>query len=274
MTKILEKPGIVICGASGAEFKHNGTAAGRDAAAVKAAEHQRRYLADHGVTDIRRLPKVEHVEDRSPEDIRRQRIRDNYRPQPTGRGEPVDKFQETIAAEKARHGAFWDTTDYGKRVIAELERKSIEWQAEQQAAKDKAAFQSSIVDLIGHAERSLQAVSADKDATVADCEAAEQRLQLAKQGERDQYAALDKQYRDKVTQRIAERAAGVESQRQTLAAERDAILAEALDKPEPVPEVKRPEPTNIPIDKSRRAVVRKIPTEHGVREEMEIVDAE
>lgn len=271
MTKILERPGVVICGASGAEFRHDGTAEGRNAAAKKASEHQRQYLAQYGVTDIRRLPKVEHVEDRSPDEIRRQRFHDGYQGQPPRSTEPVNPFEDAFARKVERLGHGWEQSPAGREEHAKLKKRSKEWEAEQQAKADAAAFQSSIVDLVGHAERSLQAVRADASATVADVEAAEKRLQIAKQGNRDEYAVLDRQYRDKVTTRIAERAAAVESQRQSLASERDRILAEALDQPEPVPVPQVATGADIPIDRSMGAVTRRIKTDNGYREVVEFV---
>src|SRR3954468_5943755 len=106
--KIIERPGIVICSASGAEFKHNGTAAGRDAAANKATEHQRKYLTSLGVTDVRRVPKVEHREDRSAAEVRRQRLRENYRAQPSGiPAEPIDPHLRVLEEHAKLKGPYW-----------------------------------------------------------------------------------------------------------------------------------------------------------------------
>jgi hypothetical protein len=216
---------------------------------------------------------VEHPETRSKEEIRQARQANQPR-QPSGRpAEPVNQFERTIEVELARHSHVWATGDEGKRVIGDLRRASKQWQAEQDAKKKHAAFQASIADLVSFAERDYQSVLGNSENTVEECEQAGARLAAAKSGDRETYKHMHAEWRNKVLQRVAERAASVESERQTLATTRDAILAEQLDAPPAdVPPVATAS-SGVPIDRSKRAITKKVQTEHGVREITEIVDA-
>jgi hypothetical protein len=197
------------------------------------------------VTRQRVLYPVSHVEDRSPEEIRAKRIAEQSRPQPSGVPEPGTPFAEQrIAALIDRHGRYWvEKTDEGKRAVHQILTQDAERKAKADADKAQADFQASIKELTDFAQRDYESVMNDETATVADTEDAAARLAVAKQGDREHYKQLHAQYRDRVLQRVAERAAAVEGERATLAQKRDSILAEQLDAPPAnVPEVKIPEP--------------------------------
>jgi hypothetical protein len=191
------------------------------------------------VTKQRVTYPVPHTEDRQPEEIRRKRIAEQSPAPPAGIPTPGAPFAEQrIQALINRHGRYWvEKTDEGKRAVHEILAQDAERKAKADADKSAADFQTSIKDLTDFAQRDYESVMNDPHATVADTEAAAERLTIAQQGDRETYKQLHGQYRDKVLQRVAERAAAVESERTTLAQKRDAILAEQLD-PVDVPEVK------------------------------------
>ena len=91
-----------------------------------------------------------------------------------------------------------------------------------------------------------------------------------RRGDRESFKTLHAAWRERVLQRVAERAAVVESERQTLAQTRDAILAEQFDAPPiEVPEIRTPEPAPI-LDTTKVAVRRTVATAHGSRTEYTI----
>jgi hypothetical protein len=222
-------------------------------------------------TKQRVLTPVQHVEDRTPEEIRAKRIAEESPPAPFGIPEPGAPFAEQrIAALIKRHGRYWvEKTDEGKRSVHEILAQDAERKAKADAEKAQVDFAASIKELTDFAQHDYESVLNDPHATVADTEAVAERLAIARQGDRETYKQLHAEYREKVLQRVAERAAAVEAERQTLAQKRDAILAEQLD-PVEVPEVKKPEPTN-PVSTTHVAITRQIRKGNSVREVTEIV---
>jgi hypothetical protein len=90
--------------------------------------------------------------------------------------------------------------------------------------------------------------------SVEDCEKAAEALEAAKRGDRDGYIAWERSHHERLTQALAEKLADKEIDIQKLRADRDAIMQSALNyQPEPVPEIRQPEPT-IPIDRSQVAI--------------------
>jgi hypothetical protein len=222
----------------------------------------------------KRVDTVAHPETRSRSEIMKARAA-TMPTQPSGEftGNPFDK---TIELELKRHHHLWAQSDEGKRVLGNLRRSSKEWEADRKAKADAAEFAASIADLVGHATAQYELVIADETATVEECELAATALEAAKRGERDTYIAWERERHAQVTAKLAETAADFDSQARAAVEKRNAVLASALEPP-PVPEVKKPEPEpmNIPIDRSRVSITRKIPVAGGgVRQVTEIVDRE
>jgi len=228
-------------------------------------------------TKQRVLTPVAHTEDRSPEEIRQSQMKRFHRDPPAAPDPTINPIRRTIQEHVRHKGAVWAKSVAGREWLTEMESRADEWDQQLAAKQSAAEFQSSIRDLTDFAQRDYEAVMNDPLATVADTENAAARLEIAKQGDRETYKQLHGEYRDKVLQRIAERAATVESERQTLAHQRDAILAEHLDAPsEDVPEVlevKKPEPSPT-IDRSVVALTRQVRDGNSVKEVTQYVPAD
>lgn len=223
-------------------------------------------------TKQRVLTPVAHTEDRSREEIRRAEMKRYHRDPPAAPDPTINPIRRTIQEHAKLKGAVWAKSQTGREWLTEMEARADEWDqqlAEKQAASD---FRDSIRDLTEFAQRDYESVLNDPHATVADTEDAAARLEIAKQGDRDTYKQLHGQYRDKVLQRIAERAATVENERSRLADTRDAILAESLEAPSmEVPQISEPQPA---IDRSHVALTRQVRVGNSVRDEIEIVRAD
>jgi hypothetical protein len=223
---------------------------------------------------VRLTQVVNHEENRTRDQVIAARAANQPR-QPTGIPvSPVNPFEGAFARKVARLGHNWEQSPAGREARAKLKKSSKDWEQQQQDAKDRAAYQDSIADLTEFAERDYQAVLADPSTTVLDTENAAARLAAAKRGDREEYKSMHSAWRDIVLQRVAERAAVVENDRQTLAQTRDAILAEQLDAPAAeVPKIRTPDPSPI-IDRSRVALTRRVQVGNSVREVVEYVAAD
>jgi len=187
---------------------------------------------------------VQHVEDRTPDEVRKAQMNRYHREQPSGKVDPDFNPIRAQIAEHVKHkGPVWADDQDGRDWIVKQTALADEWDAKRAAQREREQFQASIKDLTEFAQRDYESVMNDPHATVADTEAAAERLAIAQQGNRETYKQLHAVYRDRVLQRVAERAAAVESERTALAQKRDAILAEQLDAPPvEVPQVRKAEP--------------------------------
>jgi hypothetical protein len=217
---------------------------------------------------------VPHEETRSRDQLIAARAA-NQPKQPTGIPDsPVNPHEGAFARKVERLGHGWEQSPAGREARTKLKKLSKEWEQQQQAKKDRVAFANSIQDLTAFAERDYQSVMASEEATVLDTENAAARLAAAKRGDRETYKAMHAEWRDIILQRVAERAATVENDRQTLAETRDAILRAQLDAPAAeVPQIRTADPGPI-VDRSRVAVRRTVQTDHGTREVVEYVSAD
>jgi hypothetical protein len=227
--------------------------------------------------DGKRVDTVHHEETRTKEEIRLARAANQPHQSSGIPDSPVNPFAGAFARKVARLGHNWEQSPAGREERAKLKKLSKEWEANQQAVKDRADFNASIADLVSFGERDYQSVLADPQNTVEDTEDAAARLAAAKRGDRETFKTMHAEWREKVLQRVAERAAAVESDRQTLAQTRDAILAEQLDAPPAeVPQVAQVatplDPAPI-IDRSRVAIRRNVVTSNGSTREVTSIES-
>jgi len=220
----------------------------------------------------KRVETVEHPEMRTPEQLRAARAAAQPKQPPRFAGNP---FEQTIEMELKRHNHLWAGTVEGQRVLGTLRRASAEWEAERKAKADAAEFAESVRPLVEHAEQQVQTVFDDSSYSVEDVEQAEAALAAAREGRRSDYIAWEQSHHSKLLDKLAAQAAGADGVAREAAERRDAILKSGINyKPAPIPEIGQPQAT-IPVDRSRVAITRKVPTESGgYREVTEIVDAE
>lgn len=262
------RPGTLVCGASGKQFVYPYSSANARKKAVAELEaHQREYLKS-------RHP-VEHREDRDPATLRQLRTQQQSPLQRSGLpSESYDPGDQLWRAELGRHNPLWQDTPAARRMKKRCKEISAQHAAKKQAEADRAEHEAAVADLVSWAEKNREWVHGDGDATVEDTERADQILDLCRQGRRDEAVTLDREYREKVLQRTAEKMGAIESQRQSLASEIEKIktnAVEALGAIKEVPEVAAPSPAPV-VDRSKAAVVRRVPAGNGYREVTEIVD--
>jgi hypothetical protein len=270
-TKILEKPGVCICGLTGDEFPHDHSKAGRAAAIEKLTEHQAQSLKQMSdrqpelTTRQHFSPStIPHAETRTKEELRAKRAADAPK-QPSGiPTAPINPFDRTVEAEIKRHSALWETSYEGRRVIANLKRQSKEWEARQTQKQQQQQFETSIAPVVDHAQASLDAVRRNPAATQAEVDQAIDRLRIAQSGNIGGYSAADKEWREVQANKLVTKAVEVDAQAKQLQSQRDALLQAAY---EPLKE--SAEPTMVDVhypsfyhdpDKAGRIIKEPMPT--------------
>jgi hypothetical protein len=254
--KLLDRGSVIICSASGQEFRHDGTEASRNAAAAKAAAHQRKYLAEQ------RQP-VHHPETRSttPEpglhSTELSRSRTSFierKPKPSATNPYVGRFE----TRRDRLGMLWGNSPGGQEYKLRMEAASEQWEQQQDAAHVDKTRREAVEPMAQHALKTLAQADATEGVTQAELEQLRARVDAIRNGtmSADEYKAADQAWRKSQREKREQAAHAHDDQIRTLAGERDMLLAEAWkDDAEPVPEVKAwtpPQPDQL--DRTRRAI--------------------
>jgi hypothetical protein len=202
----------------------------------------------------KRIEAVPHPELRNKQELARARAAKAPK-QPSGKVDPdFNPIRAQLAAHVKLKGPAWAKSDDGRKYILEREHESDEFDRQRAEQRKADEFAASIADLVGHATKQVQAVLNDSAYSVEQCEHAMAALEAAKRGDRDGYIAWERSHHERLTQALAEKLADKEIDLQKLRAERDTILKSSLNyTPEPVPEIRQPEPT-IPVDRSHVAI--------------------
>jgi hypothetical protein len=194
--------------------------------------------------------------------------------QPSGILDPdVNPHRRVIAEHIQFKGPVWAKSQAGREWIIEHEAEAEDWDARRAVEIAEQERQAAVKPLRVHAEQQTQAVFDGPNYSQEEVEQAQAALAAACAGDRAAYVSWEQSHHAKELDKLAADAAAADSVAREAAARRDAILKSGLDyTPAPVPEVQVA--ADIPIDRSKAVIVRKINTPHGVREVTEIVDAE